>query len=158
VDVLFLDANVLFSAAYRADAGIAWLWDFDDVELVTSDYAADEARRNLAEPHQKNRLDDLLRRTRVESGGVAYGIPDDLVLAEKDRPILAAAISAGATHLVTGDVNHFGALFGRDIAGVRILPPGRYFRERGEATKRCSLQAESDAPAPPGDDSGGPTR
>lgn len=52
MDVLFLDANVLFSAAYRDDAQIARLWDLDDVELITSHYAADEARRNLTRPHQ----------------------------------------------------------------------------------------------------------
>lgn len=133
MDVLFLDANVLFSAAYRDDAEIARLWELDGVELITSAYAADEARRNLAEPHQKERLEGLLGRTRMDSGGVAYGIPDDLDLPKKDRPILAAAVSAGATHLITGDVTHFGAFFGREIAGVRIVPPGRYLREtRGD--------------------------
>jgi predicted nucleic acid-binding protein len=152
VDILFLDANVLFSAAYRDKAGIARLWELDDVELITSHYAAEEARRNLPEARQKSRLDDLLRRTRVESGALVHGIPGDLVLAKKDRPILAAAVTAGATHLITGDVTHFGALFGREIVGVRILPPARYFRERGEATEGSSSQAESDVPAWRGDD------
>jgi hypothetical protein len=36
VDRLFLDANVLFSAAYRARAGVAGLWNLDDVVLTTS--------------------------------------------------------------------------------------------------------------------------
>lgn len=59
MDILFLDANVLFSAAYREGAGIAGFWDLDDVELITSQYAAEEVRRNLPEAHQKSRLDDL---------------------------------------------------------------------------------------------------
>lgn len=151
MDVLFLDANVLFSAAYRDGAEIAGLWDLDDVEVITSHYAAEEARRNLSEPSQRRRLDDLLRRTRMVSGGLARGIPDDL--AKKDRPILAAAVSAGATHLITGDVTHFGELFGRDFSGVRILPPARYLRERERSGERSSLRAESSAPAPRGNDS-----
>jgi hypothetical protein len=36
VDRLFLDANVLFSAAYRADSGLLRLWDLPDTELVLS--------------------------------------------------------------------------------------------------------------------------
>lgn len=46
-DRLFLDANVLFSAAYREDAGVAFLWSLDDVVLSTSSYAIEEAERSL---------------------------------------------------------------------------------------------------------------
>ena len=140
MDIVFVDANVLFSAAYRDGAGIARLWDLDDVEVVTSQYAADEARRNLSDPQQVIRLDDLLRRTRIPTGGIAYGIPDDIVLPRKDRPILAAAVAVGATHLITGDVTHFGAFFGRDVAGIRIVPPARYLLEREE--RRSSSVSE----------------
>jgi predicted nucleic acid-binding protein len=52
IDRLFLDANVLFSAAYQPDSGIARLWKFKDVELLTSAYAAEEARVNLSEREQ----------------------------------------------------------------------------------------------------------
>jgi len=58
---LFLDANVLFSAAYRDDAGVARLWSVEGVELVTFEYAVEEARRNLAERKQQDRLEELLR-------------------------------------------------------------------------------------------------
>jgi uncharacterized membrane protein HdeD (DUF308 family) len=34
LDRVFLDANVLFSAAYRADAGLGRLWNLKDVALV----------------------------------------------------------------------------------------------------------------------------
>lgn len=47
-----------------------------------------------------------------------------------DRPILLAAIAARATHLLTGDVKHFGRLFGRRVEGVVILTPGDYLRGR----------------------------
>ena len=39
MDRVFLDANVLFSAAYRQDSSLLRLWELKDVELVTSAYA-----------------------------------------------------------------------------------------------------------------------
>ncbi len=60
MDRLFLDANVLFSAAYRRDAGIVRLWHFGDVELMTSPYAAEETRINLIERDQRQRLEHYL--------------------------------------------------------------------------------------------------
>jgi hypothetical protein len=48
VDRVFLDANVLFSAAYIEGSGLARLWQLADAELLSSDYATEEARRNLA--------------------------------------------------------------------------------------------------------------
>ncbi len=59
MDRLFLDANVLFSAAYREDAGLVELWKLEDVELVTSAYAFEEARRNLTDDEQIERLQAL---------------------------------------------------------------------------------------------------
>jgi hypothetical protein len=60
VDRLFLDANVLFSAAYREGAGVARLWKLGNRSLVTSDFAAEEARRNLPDADQRSRLARLL--------------------------------------------------------------------------------------------------
>ena len=53
MDRLLLDANVLFSAAYRPAAGVARLWELERVELLTSAYAAEEARLNLMEEDQR---------------------------------------------------------------------------------------------------------
>jgi hypothetical protein len=39
----------------------------------------------------------------------------------------------GATHLLTGDQQHFGPLFGQQIAGVLILSPGEYLQRRSKA-------------------------
>src|SRR6266581_2193596 len=44
---LFLDANILFSAAFRARAPLRRLWNRPDVELITSAYAVAEAERHL---------------------------------------------------------------------------------------------------------------
>jgi uncharacterized protein len=58
------------------------------------------------------------------------GLPRRLRLPEKDIPIIFAAIEAHATHLLTGDVRHFGAYFGKKIEGVMIILPGEYLRLR----------------------------
>ena len=60
MDKLFLDANVLFSAAYRPNAGVQRLWALPGVSLVTSSYAAEETRRNLKWAPQRNDLEKLL--------------------------------------------------------------------------------------------------
>jgi predicted nucleic acid-binding protein len=126
VDRLFLDANVLFSAAYRPDAGIARLWQISDVELMTSAYAAEEARINLTERDQRNRLETLLERVKIVVG--ISGLPAGITLPEKDQPILQAAIQAQATHLLTGDKRHFGRYFGKSYGGVLVVGPSEYFK------------------------------
>lgn len=128
---MFLDANILFSAAYRPDAGLHQLWEVTDVELVTSAYAVEEARRNLDRPEQRAALQVLLQSVEVlaaRPGDPPIAMP--IELAEKDRPILAMAVAARATHLLTGDVQHFGRYYGQMVASVHILPPAAYLRAR----------------------------
>jgi hypothetical protein len=48
VDRVFLDANVLYSAAYKDTSALRKLWELTEVALLTSYYAVDEAHRNLA--------------------------------------------------------------------------------------------------------------
>ena len=62
MDRVFLDANVLHSAAWRPKSALHRLWRRDGVELLSSQYAVDEARRNLETPAQRGRLTRLLRR------------------------------------------------------------------------------------------------
>ena len=45
---------------------------------------------------------------------------------DKDRPVWWAAVAARATHLLTGDVRHFGSHFGKTVQGVHILRPAAY--------------------------------
>lgn len=133
VDRLFLDANVLFSAAYRRDAGVRRLWRLAGAELVTSAYAVGEARRNLGAAERRAALDELLGAVRVSN---VLGDPaehaeiEDSGLPEKDLPILRAAVDANATHLITGDRNHFGHLFGQKVAGVLVVRPAGYLSGR----------------------------
>ncbi len=126
MDRVFLDANVLFSAAYRAEAGVARLWDLQNLTLISSAYAVEEARSNLTEDVQQNRLQNLTACLELIIQVSVRDLPKNIELPEKDRPILLAAIDAHATHLLTGDIRHFGAYFGKTIQGVTILLPGQY--------------------------------
>lgn len=119
----FLDANVLFSAAFSENSGLVRLWHLQQVNLCTSAYAVEEARRNLRDEAAQDRLRRLLREPALVSEAAADVIPKEVVLREKDRPILAAAIAAQADYLVTGDQRDFGALFGKKVRGVRIVRP-----------------------------------
>lgn len=53
MDRVFLDANVLFSAAYRVETPLRSLFTLPDVQLVTSVYALEEAQRNLLSGPQR---------------------------------------------------------------------------------------------------------
>ena len=130
MDRVFLDANILFPAAYRPEAGLRRLWNLAEVELLTSTYAVEEARHNLDTAQQRADLEHLLARGVMlvpEAEGAT--LPATLDLAVKDRPILAAAIAAKATHLLTGDVRHFEQYYGQTIEGVLILRPAVYLKK-----------------------------
>ena len=124
----FLDANVLFSAAYREKSGLTRLWDRPGVELVTSAYAAEEARRNLMSPDQRARLESLLSRMRI--------------VAESDAADACQRQAAGqrpshpeSRHRGGSDPSHhratsrtFGRYFGTRIAGVLVVTPADFLR------------------------------
>lgn len=128
---LFLDANVLFSAACSSGTLLRRLWKLPGAELLTSSYAIGEARRNLSERGQRQDLEELLNNVsaaEAPASGTEMSMPEGIELPEKDVPILLAAIAARATHLVTGDVTHFGSYFGERIESVLVLAPGDYLR------------------------------
>ena len=126
---IFLDANVLFSAAYRPDAGLLALWRRVDISLLTSAHAVEEARRNLSGDDQRHRLNGLVGKCEIVATPTGVGVPEGLLLPLGDRMIFLAAMAAHATHLLTGDRTHFGPYYGRTIAGVLILPPSAYLRD-----------------------------
>ena len=125
MDRLFLDANVLFSAAYRGDAPLGRLWRRSQAALITSAYALAEAERHL-DAEQRTRLQRLMREVEIVPDVPVGDLPGSVALREKDAPVLAAAIAAGATHLITGDRRDFGTLYGKRVGGVLILPPRDY--------------------------------
>ena len=129
MDRLFLDANVLFSAAHSETSSLSRLWARAGVELLTSIYAFEEARRNLETPERIARLARLAAQMLVVAiDDSEIALPPKLVLREKDRPILRAAVAAKASHLLTGDLRDFGPFFGKTVLGVLVLRPADYLR------------------------------
>jgi uncharacterized protein len=125
---IFLDANILFSAA-KSDGAIrrllALLRDAGH-ECWVDGFVVEEARRNLAAkaPTAVGELNALLSRLHLAPfQGGDESVESALPLPEKDRPVLAAAIRHGCEALVTGDKSHFGKLYGKTIHDVAIHSP-----------------------------------
>jgi predicted nucleic acid-binding protein len=125
---IFLDANILFSAA-KSEGFVRRLLDLlaaDGHTLCADAYVGEEARRNLATKGASGlpALQALLDRIEVAP---IYADPTAVAAAaalpEKDRPVLAAAARLGCHALVTGDRTHFGRFYGRRLAGVAIHSP-----------------------------------
>lgn len=129
MDRLFLDANVLFSAAYKGGGRVVQLWRLKDCVLCSSLYALEEVKFNLSDEDDQRRLEKL-------SGGIEFfeapdrDLPRGVSLPEKDVPILLAAIESRADYLLTGDFKHFGGYFGRKVGGVVIASPSQYLKIR----------------------------
>lgn len=125
---VFLDANVLFSAA-KSDGAVRELLHRlvrAGHVLCADTYVVEEARRNLLRkgPAALQAFETLLLPVEVASfrsaelpRAVADGINP------KDRPVFAAAVALRCDALVTGDRTHFGALYGQVLLGVRIESP-----------------------------------
>lgn len=117
---IFLDANVLFSAA-KSDGAVRRLLTLlqkSGHECCVDGYVIEEARRNLVAKASDRVviLEKLLQRmttSSVQPGDAA--LEASLPLPVKDRPVLAAAIHQSCTALVTGDHTHFGTLYGRTM-------------------------------------------
>lgn len=115
---LFLDANILFSAAdTRSATHQLFNLALKKGCALTSPHAWEEARRNLANkrPHLLPGLEDVKSRIEMTHAFLEHL---DVEIEEKDRPILAAAIASACTHLWTSDRLHFGHLYNKTIQGV----------------------------------------
>ena len=125
---VFLDANILFSAA-KSDGAVRALLRLlveRGHECCADAYVVAEARRNLVAkgPASLQELDALLPHLSIAAAApVVAEAPDLAWLPEKDRPVLAAAIRLGCDALVTGDRTHFGAGYLQAFGGVAIHSP-----------------------------------
>ena len=125
---IFLDANILFSAAYSDSAVRRLVKDLCETScsLVADPYVLEEALRNL-EVHRPEAvvwLHDFSRSlTIVVTNRSSREIPPDIRLPDKDIPVLATALGAGCDILATGDSRHFGPLFGKTFGRLTILSP-----------------------------------
>jgi predicted nucleic acid-binding protein len=140
---VFLDANIIFSAAYRESSGFTRLWEQADVHLVTSAYALEEAERNITRkrPEASERLQHLAKKIEISAASCFprenHGLPP------KDQPILAAAIGSRSNVLLTGDIADFGHLIGKTIENIRIMTVNMFLTER---VKELEDQARSSTP------------
>lgn len=132
---LFLDANVLFTAAHRPNGKAAFLFEFagaaDTWVLVSSAYAIEEARRNIA-VKAPGALISFAKLVGGLSIASQPSTPDRaLQLPDKDVPIWSAARCCGATHLITGDVKDFGRWMNKPqvTAGIVIQTAAEYLAE-----------------------------
>ena len=125
---LFLDANILYSAAWKDDAAAKLLFDLAAAgwrSLTTSHLAQEEAIRNLSikRPEQLTILEQLIKKPSPTAEprkkhlelAARHGLPD------KDVPILAAALLSRVDLLVTGDRRDFGHLYGHTIQEVEVV-------------------------------------
>lgn len=128
---LFLDANVLFTAAHNPEGKAAFIISLGAEgawRVWTSAFAVEEARRNLAAKYLTagKRLDQLLSAVAIVREQPDAPYPRGLD--EKDRPIFQAAYACHASHLITGDIAHFGLLMNKPekTSGIIILTPAQF--------------------------------
>jgi len=128
---VFLDATILYSASRPASL-MAQFVDrlLQQAECVSNDYALCEAERNLArnEPACLIHLEALRKRLKIVT---ALHDITEVVLREKDRPILSGAIAGGCSHLLTSDRRDFGCFFGQRIQSVKVVSPQMLAEEIG---------------------------
>lgn len=118
---VFIDANILFSAAANQSATRHLLERvLVRAEAITNAHAMEEARRNLRlkRPHDLAGLTAIQRRiamTPVFFGRMQVPLPNE------DIPIVAGAVGSGCSHLWTSDRRHFGRYYGKQLHGVRVV-------------------------------------
>jgi len=109
---LFLDANILFTAAHNPDGKSSLIIDLGAQgywKVLSSTYAVEEAQRNITKKDHDRlpMLGTVL--AKIEIVGMNPELPCPLPLPAKDVPILVSAIHCKATHLLTDDIRDFGS-------------------------------------------------
>lgn len=147
---IFLDANVLFSASNPGSAFsrlISVALEYADA-VLTSDLACAEARRNLAlkRPVWLSMFEAMLEPSGPDGGPGLEMVPSAVFplsvdLADKDIPLVCAAISARSDYFVTGDRKDFGHLFDVAVKGVTVITP----KQLAEMLHELSSGSEEDA-------------
>ena len=129
---IFLDANILFSAA-KSDGAIRQLLENLKLAkhiLVADTYVQAEASRNIvakASEQAIRNLETLLGQIEVSTVQFAQSSSalQDATrwLPENDRPVLLAAMVLACDVLVAGDSTHFGPGYGKRFKGVLVCSP-----------------------------------
>lgn len=132
---LFLDTSVLLAASGSAKGASRFLiaeahahaW-----EIVSSDYCAEEARRNLPKLGRSAATawkSEIAPRVRFVGSSLALDKP--LIFPKaKDRPVVITALAAHSDWLLTLDESDFHTKLGREVYGLRIATPGEFLVEQ----------------------------
>lgn len=124
---VFLDANVLFTAAHNSKGKAALVITLGSeglFQLATSAYAKEEARRNLERkaPDRLSEFGRQLSKIRLVPDNPCITCPADLAV--KDWPIYRAAHACKANVLLTGDRRDFGFLMNApELADGLLIQP-----------------------------------
>jgi uncharacterized protein len=108
---VFIDANILFSAALYPESRIAALVAHSKamgLQCLCSPAVVEEALRNLKKKHPASlqRIPKLLALVEVVHGFSSKPCP--IKLPEKDQHVMLAAMAGNADILLTGDIKDFG--------------------------------------------------
>jgi len=129
VIVAVFDTNVLASGAIAKTGPVASLidaWQQRKVQVVISAHIWSELERTLSNTYFASRLDDTSRKAfldvvRTTTTMITITVPiPDIAMTRGDNLVLATAESAGASYLVTGDVEL--QRFGRHQATAIVSP------------------------------------
>jgi len=121
---VFLDANVLFTAAHNPRGKAALVIELGAAghfSLFTSNAAREEAERILAAKYTDSfpllaaLLGPITQVTVDLSAPFPGGLP------AKDAVIFQAAVACRATHFLTGDLNHFGPFMNQPDMACSII-------------------------------------
>jgi predicted nucleic acid-binding protein len=122
---VFLDANVLFTAAHNPRGKAAFIIELGTAghfSLFTSAVPREEAIRNLGAkyPDALPSFESLIFPIIIAAADLSAPFPDGLPA--NDAVIFQAAAACRATHFLTGDLRHFGAFMNRpDVTGGIIV-------------------------------------
>lgn len=128
---VFLDANVLFTAAHSPRGKAAFIIELGAAghfSLFTSDAAREEAVRNLGakDPDALPSFESLIFPILITAADLSAPFP--VGLPAKDAIIFQAAAACRAAHFLTGDLRHFGAFMNRpDATGGIIIQTAAEF-------------------------------
>jgi hypothetical protein len=128
---LFLDTSVLLAASGTGEGASRFLIHQAPAQnwiLLSTDYCAEEARRNLPKVgHSAAEVWTSVISPALELMPVRVALDKPLVFPKaKDRPVVISALSLGCDWLLTLDERDFQGKLGRQIYGMAISTPGEF--------------------------------
>ena len=138
---VFLDANVLFAAAYSQKGGsfeIINLAKENKVKVYTSRLAIKEAEKNLRDKSTDEAIDRFynifneldINLIQIDSLNAKKKFGE--LTGEKDAPILAAALKSNSDFLITLDRKHLLNIH-KKLGDLKIVTPGTFIEQYNES-------------------------